>query len=84
MTCRGQLIGLLLADNEMLAKQAAKQVHISYKELPSVLTIQVRPWHGAAIMFSSCPLITVYREAYVGVSFSEMVSCNVLCEVAHI
>lgn len=47
VTCRGQLIGLLLAEDELLAKQAAKKVHISYQELPSILTIQVRPWHVA-------------------------------------
>ena len=42
MLCRGQLIGLVLASDKMLAQRAARRVRVSYQELPSILTIQVR------------------------------------------
>lgn len=38
----GQIIGMVLADDQMLAQRAAKQVKVSYTDLPSVVTIEVR------------------------------------------
>ena len=43
VVCRGQLIGLVLATDKLLAQRAARRVRVSYQELPSILTIQVGP-----------------------------------------
>ncbi|RDD36189.1 Xanthine dehydrogenase/oxidase [Trichoplax sp. H2] len=40
VTCVGQLIGVILADTKEHANKAAKVVHIVYKELPAILTIE--------------------------------------------
>lgn len=37
----GQIIGMVLADNQMLAQQVTKLVQVSYTDLPSVITIEV-------------------------------------------
>ncbi len=37
----GQIIGMVLAENQMLAQRAAKLVNISYSDLPAVITIEV-------------------------------------------
>ena len=38
----GQIIGMVLAENQMLAQRAAKLVKVSYSDLPAVITIEVR------------------------------------------
>lgn len=38
----GQIIGMVLADNQLLAQRAAKLVKVSYTDLPSIITIEVR------------------------------------------
>ena len=37
----GQVIGIVVADSQMLAQQAARMVQVSYSDLPSVITIEV-------------------------------------------
>jgi hypothetical protein len=37
---RGQIVGVVLADNQMTAQLAAKRVKVTYEELPSILSIQ--------------------------------------------
>ncbi len=37
----GQIIGMVLADNQMLAQRAAKLVQVEYIDKPSVITIEV-------------------------------------------
>jgi xanthine dehydrogenase/oxidase len=37
----GQIIGMVLARNQMVAQRAAKLVKVSYTDLPSVITIEV-------------------------------------------
>lgn len=39
--CLGQVIGVVLARNQPLAQRAAKAVKVTYKDLPSVITIEV-------------------------------------------
>ena len=41
MTCRGQIIGIVLADDQIIAQRAARRVNVTYEELPSILTMQV-------------------------------------------
>lgn len=41
VTHMGQIIGMVLATNQMLAQQAAKLVQVSYTNLPAVITIEV-------------------------------------------
>ena len=38
----GQIIGFVLAENKMLAQRASKLVKVTYTDLPSVITIEVR------------------------------------------
>lgn len=38
----GQIIGMVLADNQLLAQRAARLVKVSYTDLPSIITIEVR------------------------------------------
>lgn len=38
----GQIIGMVLADNQNIAQRAAKLVKVSYNDLPSIITIEVR------------------------------------------
>ena len=38
----GQVIGMVLADDRIIAQRAAKLVHVSYTDLPSIITIEVR------------------------------------------
>lgn len=40
VTCVGQVIGIVVADTHENAKLAARSVHIVYKELPAVLSIE--------------------------------------------
>ena len=37
----GQVIGMVLAENRMIARRAAKLVKVSYTDLPSIITIKV-------------------------------------------
>ena len=41
VTCIGQIIAVVVAENQMLAQRAAKAVKITYEDLPSVITIKV-------------------------------------------
>ena len=41
MTCIGQLIGLVVAKTRPLAQRAALLVKIEYKDLPTIITIEV-------------------------------------------
>lgn len=38
----GQIIGMVLGNNQLLAQRAAKLVNVSYTDLPSIITIEVR------------------------------------------
>ncbi len=38
----GQVIGMVLADDQLLAQRAAKLVKVSYTNMPSIITIEVR------------------------------------------
>ncbi|KAL5482077.1 hypothetical protein EMCRGX_G022358 [Ephydatia muelleri] len=40
VTCFGQIIAVVVADNQMLAQRAAKAVKVTYDDLPSVITIK--------------------------------------------
>lgn len=37
----GQIIGLILADTEMNARNAARHVHVEYESLPCIVSIEV-------------------------------------------
>ena len=37
----GQIIGMVLADNQLIAQRAAKLVKVTYTDLPSIITIEV-------------------------------------------
>ncbi len=50
----GQVIGIVLAKNQMLAQQAAKEVKVQYTDLPSVITIEVN--FGSIILKRMCEL----------------------------
>ena len=41
VTFIGQVIGMILAEDRMIARRAAKLVKVSYTDLPSVITIEV-------------------------------------------
>ena len=41
MTCVGQVIGVVVADDQDIAKRAAKLVKVDYDELPAIITIEV-------------------------------------------
>ena len=41
VTSVGQIIGVVLANTQPLAQQAAKKVKVHYTDLPAVLTIEV-------------------------------------------
>lgn len=38
----GQIIGMVLAESQILAQRAAKLVKVSYTDMPSIITIEVR------------------------------------------
>lgn len=40
----GQIIGMVLADNQLIAQRAAKLVKVSYADMSSIITIDVRKW----------------------------------------
>ena len=40
----GQIIGMVLANDRNIAQRAAKLVIVSYTDLPSIITIEVRLW----------------------------------------
>ena len=40
VTCRGQILGLILANDQQTAKNAARRVTVTYENLPSILSIQ--------------------------------------------
>ncbi|XP_052183749.1 xanthine dehydrogenase 1-like isoform X2 [Diospyros lotus] len=40
VTCVGQVIGVVVADTHLHAKQAARKVHVEYEDLPAILSIQ--------------------------------------------
>lgn len=37
----GQIIGIIVADSQLVAQQAAKTVKVTYEDLPSIITIEV-------------------------------------------
>ena len=37
----GQVIGIIVAENQPLAQRAAKAVKVAYEDLPSIITIEV-------------------------------------------
>ena len=37
----GQIIGVVVAESQPLAQRAAKAVKVTYKDLPSIITIEV-------------------------------------------
>ena len=41
VTCFGQIIAIVVAENLMVAQRAAKVVKVTYTNLPSVITIKV-------------------------------------------
>ena len=41
VTTFGQVIGVIVAENQPLAQRAAKAVRVTYEELPSIITIEV-------------------------------------------
>ena len=48
VTCCGQIIGIVLANNKMLAQRAAKLVEVTYTDMDSIISIEVRKillWH---------------------------------------
>lgn len=47
----GQVIGMVLAKNQILAQRAAKLVKVSYTDMPSIITIEVRLFSVLAIRF---------------------------------
>ena len=38
----GQIIGMVLAKDRIIAQRAAKLVNVSYTDMPSIITIEVR------------------------------------------
>ncbi len=42
VSCVGQVIGVIVADDRDIAKRAAKLVKVDYEELPAIITIEVR------------------------------------------
>ena len=46
----GQVIGVVVAESQSLAQRAAQAVQVTYQDLPSVITIQVRgSWKGGGV-----------------------------------
>ena len=42
MTCHGQVIGAVVADNQLIAQQAKKLVKVEYEDLdPVIITMEV-------------------------------------------
>ena len=42
VTCIGQIVGMVVARDKATAQRAAKAVHITYEDLPSIITIEVK------------------------------------------
>ena len=57
VTAIGQIIAVVVADNKSLAKQAVKLVKVTYKDLPAILTIEVRPLICSIANYNSCVLL---------------------------
>ena len=53
----GQIIGMVLADNQILAQRAAKMVKVDYEDSPSVITIEVRPLACVPVLRSIISII---------------------------
>ena len=43
VTCIGQVIGMVVAEDKDTAQRAALAVAITYEDLPSIITIEVNP-----------------------------------------
>lgn len=66
----GQIIGMVLADNQVIAQRAAKLVKVTYIDLPSIITIEVTRSFLITISYillfagcNSCRLIFPYCAA---------------------
>ena len=50
VTAIGQVIAVVVAENQPLAQRAAKEVKIVYEDLPSILTIEVINNHRYSVL----------------------------------
>jgi len=54
---QGQVIGVVLAESQVLAQRAAKCVHVEYEELTPIITIKVQHVLEPDSMFYFCDLL---------------------------
>lgn len=45
----GQMLGMILAESELIARRAARLVKVEYEKLPTVFTIEVKALYLIAI-----------------------------------
>ena len=57
MLSQGQVIGVVLAESQVLAQRAAKCVHVEYEELTPIITIKVQHVLEPDSMFYFCDLL---------------------------
>ena len=55
VNCIGQMIGIIVANTEALARRAAKLVKVTYKQLPALFTIEVQLYICLIIRMQSKP-----------------------------